>query len=36
MLGPITRAAVVRLQQARGLLVDGVAGRQVAWALGLN
>jgi peptidoglycan hydrolase-like protein with peptidoglycan-binding domain len=33
--GPITRAAVRRYQQARGLLVDGIAGPQTLGALGL-
>jgi murein DD-endopeptidase MepM/ murein hydrolase activator NlpD len=32
--GPLTRAAVVRFQRRRGLLVDGIAGPQTRRALG--
>ncbi len=33
--GPVTYRAVVRYQQAKGLFVDGVAGRQTATSLGI-
>jgi Peptidase family M23/Putative peptidoglycan binding domain len=32
--GPLTRSAVMRFQKRRGLLVDGIAGRQTRRALG--
>jgi peptidoglycan hydrolase-like protein with peptidoglycan-binding domain len=33
--GPMTYRAVVRYQQAKGLIVDGIAGRQTATSLGV-